>query len=138
MSATVLIVDDSLTVRMDLSDAFSGAGFRALPCGTAREALELSRRVLDLDGDEHTVAIESLGSGGLGRVIRRHEGDPKWVLPRGGEIHEPRRLEYDVETKPPDVEVSAFDMFIRHDYRVQILDVHVPSSAPLWSAPSGK
>jgi hypothetical protein len=74
----------------------------------------------------------------LGRVIRRHEGDPKGVLPRGGEIDEPRRLEYDVEAKPPDVEVSAFDMSIRHDYRVQILDVHVWSSAPLWSALSGK
>jgi DNA-binding response OmpR family regulator len=49
MSGTVLIVDDSLTVRMDLSDAFSSAGFRALPCGTAREALEiLARSSLDV------------------------------------------------------------------------------------------
>ena len=36
----VLIVEDSLTVRMDLVDAFAGAGFEALPCGTAREARE--------------------------------------------------------------------------------------------------
>jgi two-component system, NtrC family, sensor kinase len=34
----VLIVDDSLTVRMDLAEAFSAAGFRPLPCGTAGEA----------------------------------------------------------------------------------------------------
>ena len=31
----VLIVDDSLTVRMDLADAFEAAGFESLPCGTA-------------------------------------------------------------------------------------------------------
>ena len=38
--STVLIVDDSLTVRMDLADAFAAAGFKPLPCGTAREARE--------------------------------------------------------------------------------------------------
>jgi len=37
---TALIVDDSLTVRMDLAGAFEGAGFRAVCCGTAREAHE--------------------------------------------------------------------------------------------------
>jgi len=30
MTATVLIVDDSLTVRMDLAEAFDAAGFRPL------------------------------------------------------------------------------------------------------------
>lgn len=43
MSATVLIVDDSLTVRMDLADAFEGAGFHPLACATVEEA----RSVLD-------------------------------------------------------------------------------------------
>jgi two-component system NtrC family sensor kinase len=38
MSDTVLIVDDSLTVRMDLSEAFEAAGFRPLPCANAGEA----------------------------------------------------------------------------------------------------
>ena len=38
MTHTVLIVDDSLTVRMDLADAFSAAGFRPVPCATAAEA----------------------------------------------------------------------------------------------------
>ncbi len=38
MSATVLIVDDSLTVRMDLSEAFQAAGFRTVLCATAGEA----------------------------------------------------------------------------------------------------
>ncbi len=41
MSRTVLILDDSLTVRMDLADAFEAAGFRSLPCGTAARAREL-------------------------------------------------------------------------------------------------
>jgi two-component system NtrC family sensor kinase len=45
---TVLIVDDSLTVRMDLADAFSAAGFHALSCATAADAREtLSRERVD-------------------------------------------------------------------------------------------
>ncbi|MEJ0011012.1 MAG: response regulator [Bauldia sp.] len=57
---TILIVDDSLTVRMDLSDAFTAAGFKTLPCASlaeAREALGQSAvalAVLDVllpDGD---------------------------------------------------------------------------------------
>ncbi len=48
-ASAVLIVDDSLTVRMDLAEAFAAAGFDPLPCGTAREAREtLSRRHVDL------------------------------------------------------------------------------------------
>jgi two-component system, NtrC family, sensor kinase len=48
-ATTVLIVDDSLTVRMDLADAFADAGFQPLPCGTAREAREtLSTRRVDM------------------------------------------------------------------------------------------
>jgi DNA-binding response OmpR family regulator len=38
MNGTVLIVDDSLTVRMDLAEAFEAAGFRPLPCSSIREA----------------------------------------------------------------------------------------------------
>jgi DNA-binding response OmpR family regulator len=38
MNETVLIVDDSLTVRMDLAEAFTAAGFNPLPCSTAAEA----------------------------------------------------------------------------------------------------
>jgi two-component system NtrC family sensor kinase len=38
LSQTVLIVDDSLTVRMDLAQAFDAAGFRTIPCGSAGEA----------------------------------------------------------------------------------------------------
>jgi DNA-binding response OmpR family regulator/anti-sigma regulatory factor (Ser/Thr protein kinase) len=57
---SVLIVDDSLTVRMDLSDAFTAAGFRVLLAGTAAEALSTVERekvravILDVqlpDGD---------------------------------------------------------------------------------------
>lgn len=60
MSGEVLIVDDSLTVRMDLSAAFETAGFRPLLCASIAEArLALSRTqvalvVLDVvlpDGD---------------------------------------------------------------------------------------
>jgi two-component system, NtrC family, sensor kinase len=34
----ILIVDDSLTVRMDLAEALAGAGFEAVPCATLAEA----------------------------------------------------------------------------------------------------
>ncbi|HVY18721.1 MAG TPA: response regulator [Bauldia sp.] len=34
----ILIVDDSLTVRMDLAEAFEATGFKTLPCGTLGEA----------------------------------------------------------------------------------------------------
>jgi two-component system NtrC family sensor kinase len=49
MNETVLIVDDSLTVRMDLAAAFGAAGFHPRPCATVAEA----RRALA----EETVAI---------------------------------------------------------------------------------
>lgn len=49
MNGTVLVVDDSLTVRMDLVGAFETAGFRCLPCGTLREAREaLAESTIDL------------------------------------------------------------------------------------------
>jgi two-component system, NtrC family, sensor kinase len=40
MKGNVLIVDDSLTVRMDLADAFETVGLRPLLCSTIREARE--------------------------------------------------------------------------------------------------
>lgn len=60
MNARVLIVDDSLTVRMDLSEAFETAGFEPHPCSTLAEARHALARdrialvVLDVllpDGD---------------------------------------------------------------------------------------
>jgi len=60
MNGSVLIVDDSLTVRMDLAEAFDAAGFAAMPCSTleeARTALETDKvalLILDVllpDGD---------------------------------------------------------------------------------------
>jgi two-component system NtrC family sensor kinase len=60
MSGTVLIVDDSLTVRMDLADAFQASGFETKLCATAAEMRETLARetvalvVLDVllpDGD---------------------------------------------------------------------------------------
>jgi two-component system, NtrC family, sensor kinase len=40
----VLIVDDSLTVRMDLSEAFEASGFRAILAGTVAEARQVLSR----------------------------------------------------------------------------------------------
>ena len=46
MKGTVLIVDDSLTVRMDLAQAFEADGFGVLPCGTGAEARSLAAQGL--------------------------------------------------------------------------------------------
>ena len=60
MTGAVLIVDDSLTVRMDLVEAFEAVGFRTIPCATVAEARQALARgsvvlaVLDIllpDGD---------------------------------------------------------------------------------------
>jgi len=44
MRESVLIVDDSLTVRMDVAEALGAAGFRTFPCGTATQAREILAR----------------------------------------------------------------------------------------------
>jgi two-component system, NtrC family, sensor kinase len=44
VAAAVLIVDDSLTVRMDLSDAFEAAGFSTLLASTVAEARQILAR----------------------------------------------------------------------------------------------
>ena len=38
MKPRALIVDDSLTVRMDLSEAFENAGFEVALCSTLQES----------------------------------------------------------------------------------------------------
>jgi two-component system NtrC family sensor kinase len=75
MSDKVLIVDDSLTVRMDLAEAFEAAGFEALPCGTAAEARQalgsgpvdvmvLDLQLPDADGVEllKEIRVSNLGA----------------------------------------------------------------------------
>jgi two-component system, NtrC family, sensor kinase len=73
MNDTVVIVDDSLTVRMDLAEAFEAAGFLPVPCATAaeaRRALESSSLVaivLDVilpDGDGIELLKEARASWG--------------------------------------------------------------------------
>ena len=49
MSGIVLIVDDSLTVRMDLAEGFEAAGLWPLLCASIREAREaLTAEAVDL------------------------------------------------------------------------------------------
>jgi DNA-binding response OmpR family regulator len=44
MTDSIFIVDDSLTVRMDLVEAFEGAGYVAVPCATGSELRARLRR----------------------------------------------------------------------------------------------
>jgi DNA-binding response OmpR family regulator len=49
MNGFVLIVDDSLTVRMDLHAAFEDGGFQPIPCATLGQAREaLARHAIDV------------------------------------------------------------------------------------------
>ena len=80
MNGTVLIVDDSLTVRMDLTEAFEAAGFHPIPCPTVAEAREaLTRGPVDLvildvllpdgDGVEFLKEIRECGSSQAAAVM---------------------------------------------------------------------
>ncbi len=78
MSDVVLIVDDSLTVRMDLAEAFAAAGFQPVACGTAaaaREALgagSVDVVVLDVllpDGDGVDLLKELRASGSSAAIL---------------------------------------------------------------------
>lgn len=84
----VLIVDDSLTVRMDLHEAFAAAGFEPVPCAdaaSARAALasrQFGLVVLDVllpDGD----GLELLADL---RRSRRHRTTPVMLLSTAAEV----------------------------------------------------
>jgi DNA-binding response OmpR family regulator len=89
VSETVLIVDDSLTVRMDLVAAFEEAGFRPLPCATIAEAREtiahekVAVAVLDVllpdgDGVEFLSELRATEQGSkLAILMLSTEGDVK-------------------------------------------------------------
>lgn len=77
MSPHVLVVDDSLTVRMDLREAFEAHGLQVLDCGTVAEARDAIARlafgvvVLDIqlpDGDGISLLEELRGSPLNGRA----------------------------------------------------------------------
>lgn len=78
MTPTVLIVDDSLTVRMDLNDAFSDDGFVTILCATGAEArtafasAEFDAAILDVllpDADGLELLTELRGSAGHTGVV---------------------------------------------------------------------
>ncbi len=88
MPATALIVDDSLTVRMDLKDAFEGSSLTIVPCaslGEARAALaqhDVAVIVLDVmlpDGDGITFLDEL-------RDDPRHATTPVLLLSTEAEV----------------------------------------------------
>ncbi len=73
MTPLVLIVDDSLTVRMHLAEAFERAGLRVHPCGTAAEA----RQVMRSDGVAVAVLDVRLPDGDGIDLLREFRGDPR-------------------------------------------------------------
>jgi DNA-binding response OmpR family regulator len=90
MRPTVLIVDDSLTVRMDLDEAFAGGDFDRVQCAdlaSARRALAertFDAVVLDLllpDGDGLDLLREVRGSA-------RHRSTPVLLLSSETDVHD--------------------------------------------------
>lgn len=66
MTDLVLIVDDSLTVRMDLTEAFDRAGFKSRPCATLAEA-----RAALADGAVRVVVLDVMLPDGDGIDLLR-------------------------------------------------------------------
>jgi DNA-binding response OmpR family regulator len=90
MTARVLIVDDSITVRMHLAESFEAAGMRTVPCGSAAEARQITSReeislvVLDVrlpDGDGIDLLRELRGN-------PRTEHVPVVLLSSEAEVHD--------------------------------------------------
>ncbi len=89
MSPTILIVDDSITVRMDLAQAFEEAGYSTKPCATLAEA-----RSAFLSGDISLVILDVLLPDGDGvdflQWIRLSEwhGLPVMILSVDAEVRD--------------------------------------------------
>jgi len=75
--STILIVDDSLTVRMDLAEALDGAGFHTIRCATIAEARialrshRIALAILDLqlpDGDGVELLVQIRKDFALGEL----------------------------------------------------------------------
>ncbi|MEV6932245.1 response regulator [Dactylosporangium sp. NPDC051485] len=90
MANTVLIVDDSLTVRMDLHEAFEGDGFGTVLCAGGAEAVAM------LDAERFDVAVFDvrLPDGNGVELLRRLRGDPRHgatvvlLLSSAAEVHD--------------------------------------------------
>jgi len=127
MSGTVLIVDDSLTVRMDLTEAFEGAGFHTIPCAALAEAREaLTRGPVDLvildvllpDGD----GVEFARS-----VLRETDGRCRCVLVTGHFEH----AELDPELRSAGVQLLYKPFSFLQLYTRIVAHVAKPSEATL-------
>jgi CheY-like chemotaxis protein len=77
MTSTVVIVDDSLTIRMDLQEAFEAAGFRVRACANAAEA-----RAAFAAGDAGVAVLDVLLPDGDGVELLRELR----AAPRGSDV----------------------------------------------------
>jgi two-component system, NtrC family, sensor kinase len=71
----VLIVDDSLTVRMDLAEAFEAGGMRPLPCASIGQA----RQILDFTAVDAIVLDVHLPDGDGVDLLRELRTDPRYA-----------------------------------------------------------
>jgi two-component system, NtrC family, sensor kinase len=87
VSRGVLIVDDSITVRMDLDAAFRAAGFAPTLCGSgaaARAALSIFALIVldvvlpDADEIEHLMELKgAAATSGIPEVLLSTEAPPR-------------------------------------------------------------
>ena len=77
MNNRVLIVDDSLTVRMNLADAFGLAGFHPLPCASLGEA----RRLMATDRVDAVILDVVLPDGDGVALLRELREGPNDAIP---------------------------------------------------------
>ncbi|MFZ5896131.1 MAG: response regulator [Myxococcota bacterium] len=77
MAANILIVDDSLTVRMDLAEAFGKAGFWPLPC----ETLSAARKILSEESISLAILDVVLPDGDGVDLLREIRSGPACDMP---------------------------------------------------------
>jgi two-component system, NtrC family, sensor kinase len=75
MTGQILIVDDSLTVRMDLAEAFEAGGMRSLPCASISQA----RQTLDITDVDAIVLDVQLPDGDGVDLLRELRTDPRYA-----------------------------------------------------------
>ena len=76
MRPRVLVVDDSLTVRMDLAEAFTEAGFDAVPCASAADA-----RAAAAAGGVHAAVVDASLPDADGATLAAELRAPPIALP---------------------------------------------------------
>jgi two-component system NtrC family sensor kinase len=142
ISGIVLIVNDSLTVRMDLAEAFEAAGFRTSGCATAARARELlaretisvvilDSRLPDVDGAEFLREIRA-GRAGESAVVLMLSTEAETEAQTAAEV------EAKIEAETADGVRIGADAYIGRPYNVGQVVARAEELARLRGGPAAE